>query len=117
MKQDSTMKRLISLLVLALAINISAMAKSEKATVLFSVNLHCDGCVSKIEKNIAFEKGVKDLQCDLKKKTVLVTFDPSKTSVEALQKAFEKIGKPATTLEINGKKPDTSTAEQHAKPE
>lgn len=80
-----------------------AFAKSEKATVLFSVNLHCDGCVTKIEKNIAFEKGVKDLQCDLKKKTVLVTFDPAKTSVETLQSAFEKIGKPATVLELNGK--------------
>lgn len=89
---------------IALSVCVGAMAKSEKQTVLFAVNLHCDGCVTKVEKNIAFEKGVKDLQCDIKQKTVLVTFDPTKTSVETLQKAFEKIGKPATVLEINGKK-------------
>lgn len=76
---------------------------AEKATVLFAVDLHCDGCVKKIEKNIAFEKGVKDLLCDLKKKTVLVTYDTKKTDVKTLQSAFEKIGKPATVLELNGK--------------
>lgn len=99
------MKKLISILLLALFASVNVMAKSEKSTVLFSVNLHCDGCVNKVEKNIAFEKGVKDLACDLKRKTVLVTFDPQKTSVENLQKAFEKIGKPAEVIEINGKKP------------
>ena len=50
-------------------------------------------------KNIAFEKGVKDLVCDLKTKTVTVTFDAAKTDVPTLLKAFEKIGKPATVKE------------------
>ena len=47
-------------------------------------------------KNIAFEKGVKDIVCDLDTKTVTVTFDADKTNTEALLKAFDKIGKPAT---------------------
>lgn len=96
------MKKIISILLLAFVATGSVMAKSEKSTVLFSVNLHCDGCVNKVEKNIAFEKGVKDLACNLKQKTVLVTFDPKKTTVAELQKAFEKIGKPATVVEVNG---------------
>jgi len=50
-------------------------------------------------KNIAFEKGVKDLVCDLKTKTVTVTYDTRKTDLETLLKAFEKIGKPATVAE------------------
>ena len=49
-------------------------------------------------KNIAWEKGVKDLVCDLQKKTVTVTYDTRKTDLETLLKAFEKIGKPATLL-------------------
>lgn len=102
------MKKIISILLLALVCCGSAFAKSEKSTVLFSVNLHCEGCVNKVEKNIAFEKGVKDLACDLKKKTVLVTFDAQKTTVEKLQEAFAKIGKPATVLEVNGKKVETT---------
>lgn len=63
---------------------------------VFAVDLHCQGCVDKVEKNIAFERGVKDLRCDLKSKTVTVTYDPAKTNVAALQEAFARIKKPAT---------------------
>lgn len=75
---------------------LSIMAKTDKQTVLLSCDLHCQGCCDKIMKNIAYEKGVKDIACDLKTKTVTVTFDAQKTDVETLLKAFEKIGKPAT---------------------
>ena len=66
-----------------------------KQKVVLSCDLHCQGCCDKIMKNIAFEKGVKDIVCDLKTKTVTVTYDADKTDVPTLLKAFEKIGKPA----------------------
>lgn len=88
------MKRIV-VCVLVMLLSLGAWARGEKQTIVFDVNLHCQGCITKIEKNIAFEKGVKDLVCDLEKKTVTVVFDPTKTSVEQLQAAFEKIGKPA----------------------
>ena len=47
-------------------------------------------------KNIAFEKGVKDIVCDLDTKTVAVTFDTRKTNLDTLLAAFARIGKPAT---------------------
>lgn len=71
-------------------------AKPARQTVVFDVDLHCRGCVTKIEKNISFEPGVKDLICNLEQKTVTVVFDPAKTSIEKLQQAFAKINKPAT---------------------
>lgn len=90
------MKR-ISVLLLSVVLSCTvAFAKSERRTVVFDVDLHCEGCVSKVEKNIAYEKGVKDLRCDLKKKQVLVVFDPAKTNEEALMEGFAKIKKPAT---------------------
>ena len=70
-------------------------AKNNRETVVLSCELHCQGCCEKIMKNIAFEKGVKDIVCDLKTKTVTVTYDPTKTTLEQLLKAFERIGKPA----------------------
>ena len=79
--------------------SLAMSAKGERQTVVFAVDLHCQGCIDKVEHNIAFEKGVKDLQCNLSDKTVTVTFDPTKTSVEALQSAFDKIKKPATLLD------------------
>lgn len=103
------MKRFLSIICIVLMSMGVAFAKSEKQTVVFNVDLHCQGCINKIEKNIAFEKGVKDLVCDLEKKQVKVVFDSEKTNVKALQDAFQKIGKTATvnveaTKEANGGK-------------
>lgn len=74
-------------------------AKADKQVVVLSVDLHCQACCDKIMKNIAFEKGVKDIVCDLKTKTVTVTYDANKTDVPALLEAFKKINKPATVKE------------------
>ena len=89
------MKRYLSILLSLLFVSVCSLAKSERQTVVFDVQLHCQGCIDKIERNIAFERGVKDLRCDLKKRQVTVVFDPQKTDITTLQKAFEKIGKPA----------------------
>ena len=91
------MKRLLTILLLALSCPIMMQAKADKQTVVFYVYLHCDACVDKVMKNIAFEKGVKDIVCSIEDQTVTVTYDAAKTDIPTLQKAFEKIGKPATT--------------------
>ena len=62
------------------------------ATVVFSTNLHCENCKKKIESNIAFEKGVKDIKVDVEAKTVTVIYRPDKTNSENLQKAIAKWG-------------------------
>ena len=74
-------------------------AKADKQVVVLSCDLHCQGCCDKIMKNIAFEKGVKDIVCNLEEKTVTVTYDANKTDVPTLLKAFDKIGKPAKVKE------------------
>ena len=95
------MKKTLSFILLALCsifVSLPANAKANKQTVTFYVaGLHCQSCVEKVEKAIAYEKGVKDIVCSLENKTVVVTFDANKTNVPTLQKAFAKIGKPATT--------------------
>ena len=78
------------------ASSTSTSKKSSKQTVLLNCDLHCQGCCDKIMKNIAFEKGVKDIVCDLDTKTVAVTFDTRKTNLDTLLAAFARIGKPAT---------------------
>ena len=92
----SNMKRFL-IFIMALMPMVLA-AKQDKQVVILSCDLHCQGCCDKIMKNIAYEKGVKDIVCDLKKKTVTVTYDANKTDIQTLLKAFEKIGKPAKVL-------------------
>ena len=100
----TNMKRFILFLmaIMPLAFVLStAEAKPNKQKVVLYVDLHCEDCCNKILKNIPFDKelknGVKDLVFDLEAKTVTVTYDANKTDVPAIQKAFAKIGKPATT--------------------
>ena len=90
------MKRIIILLLSLMPMMVYAVNKQK---VVLSCDMHCQGCCDKIMKHIAFEKGVKDLVCDLKSKTVTVTYDADKTDVPTLLKAFEKIGKPAQVKE------------------
>jgi len=67
-------------------------ARKEIKVVTFSVHLHCNSCVKKIQENISFEKGVKDLKVSLEEQTVTIKYDPSKTSEQILKKAIETLG-------------------------
>jgi Cu2+-exporting ATPase len=70
-----------------------ASKKDPKETVTFVVkNMDCENCVKKIEKNIAFERGVTDLKCELPSKTVKVTYRTDRTTEAKLVAAFKKIG-------------------------
>lgn len=97
------MKRFLSIALLSLFCT-GVFAKTERQVAVFAVEIHCQACITKIEKNIGFMKGVKDLRCDKEKQQVTVTFDPQKTSVEQLQTTFAKINKPAKQIEITTKK-------------
>lgn len=66
--------------------------KKKVQTVTFKTSIHCKNCVKKINDNIPFEKGVKDLKVSLDEKLVTITYDPSKTNEEQLAKALEKLG-------------------------
>lgn len=84
-------------------------AKNEK--VVFSVSMDCISCQKKIEKNIAFEKGVKALDVDLKDNTVAVTYDDTKTDISKLQKGFKKIGYDAVEIKADACCKDKKDAE------
>ena len=76
--------------------------KAKVETAIFDVDLHCANCKAKVEKNLPYEKGVKDVAIDLPAKTVTVKFDPKKNTAEGLRKAIEKLGY-TTTLRTAAK--------------
>jgi mercuric ion binding protein len=94
------MKRSYKAIVLMMLLNIvtvnvlGVQSKKNKSTqkILLNVPMHCETCQAKIEKNIAFEKGVKDMVIDAQLKTVEITFDTTKTNLKTLEAAFRKIG-------------------------
>lgn len=85
--------RIILALIFVASISFSAIAQEKKGTetVTFKTDISCQNCVNKINKNIPFEKGVKDVQANVETKEVIVTYDTKKTSKDKLVKAFDKI--------------------------
>lgn len=72
--------------------NKKAPLKNDKEIILFEVSMTCENCQKRLEKTIAFEKGVTDMKIDLGNKTVRIEFKKAQTTVENLKAAIEKLG-------------------------
>ena len=70
--------------------------KGEVKEVTFLVHLHCENCMKKVQENISFEKGVKDLHVCLDDQTVSIKYDAAKTTEDKLKAAIEKLGYPVS---------------------
>ena len=78
--------------------------KGEVKEVTFVVAIDCENCVKKVQENIAFEKGVKDLKITLEDQTVALKYDAAKTSESTLKAAIEKLGYEVTGTLAPGQK-------------
>ena len=67
-----------------------AKKQKELKEVTFNVHLHCENCMKKVQENISFEKGVKDLHVCLDDQTVSIKYDAAKTTEDKLEAAIEK---------------------------
>lgn len=87
-----TIKFLIAAIFIVSSTLTFAKTKAENdTTVCFLVSMDCMACKQKIEKNIAFEKGVKTLDVNLAEKTVKVKYHKQKNNPELLKQAIEKL--------------------------
>lgn len=88
------MNKIVLVMALLLGFSFAAMAaeKKNEKTITFTVDMDCQSCVKKIEGNIAYEKGVKDLKVSLDNKECKVTYREDKTTPEKLIGAFKKLG-------------------------
>ena len=106
---------LIMVVVLSAAMSVNAQKKNEK-TVIFNANLHCESCKAKVEKNIPYEKGVKDLKVDMKTQTITVTFREDKNTIEKLNIEVKGIeGNNTSAKTQTGEKCEKSCCEKEGK--
>ncbi|MDR0420969.1 MAG: cation transporter [Prevotellaceae bacterium] len=85
----------LSLLTLAFAANAQNKKNSKVSEVKLAVSeMHGDHCKQRIEKSIPFEKGIKDVEVNLKDNTVVVKYDNTKTDAEKIIASFKKLGYP-----------------------
>ena len=98
------MKKFVVLSAMMLT-TVVGMAKDLKTLVVTTVpQMHCASCENKIKGNLRFEKGVKQIECDIPKQMVTITYDGEKTNPEAIMKSFTKFGYKAT--EVKKDKPE-----------
>lgn len=92
---------------LLLGVNsVSAKDKpAKKDTVYMECYMDCNKCVSDIEKQLTFTKGVKGLKVDLASQTIMVVYSPKKTNSDKLVASVKEIEKdPAIISEEEYKK-------------
>ncbi len=73
---------------------VAATATAKKGTeqVQFKTSAVCDMCKARIEKSMAYEKGVQAAHLDVDSKLLTVTYNPTKTTPAALRTAVQKTG-------------------------
>ena len=96
------MKRFITLMLAVLFVAGTATAafaqdKKQKKNanleeVTFVTTIDCKNCVKKVEANLPYEKGIKDMKVNLDDRTVWIKYDASKTDKEKLAAAINKLG-------------------------
>ena len=60
--------------------------------VQFKTSAVCDMCKARLEKSLAYEKGVQAAHLDVPSKVLTVTYNPAKTNPAALRTAVQKTG-------------------------
>ncbi|MCD4774253.1 MAG: heavy-metal-associated domain-containing protein [Bacteroidales bacterium] len=79
-------------MITAINTNVSAQKAEKYDECKIKVSATCNSCKAKIEKNIAFEKGIKDVTVNLETKVATLKYKSDKTNPEKLLKAIEKLG-------------------------
>ena len=96
------MKRIFTLMMAVLLLAGAATAaqaqdkKQKKQAnlqeVTFVTTIDCKNCVKKVEANLPYEKGIKDMKVTLDDQTVWIKYDANKTDKEKLAEAIRKLG-------------------------
>ena len=92
------------------------MAKDIKTVVVTTQpQMHCANCENKIKDNLRFEKGVKQIECNIPEQRVTVTYDADKTTPAAIIKGFEKFGYKAEEIKKEAEKKTEKTEKKENK--
>jgi mercuric ion binding protein len=100
-----TLKKITSAFILIVFFVATGKSQEQATTaeVKIKTSATCDMCKETIEKNLAFEKGIKKSVVDVDSKVVTVTYNPEKTSPEKIRMAISKIGYDADDVPADAK--------------
>lgn len=91
------MKKLLFMLILLTVAATTECLAAQKPkdkkfeTTEFLTDISCAKCEAKVMNYLPFQKGIKDVQVDLKTKIITVKYDSEKSSVEGIITHFAKL--------------------------
>jgi len=114
-------------IVIAAFICLPVFSQSKPASANDTLRVHtsaqCPMCKERIEKALAYEKGVAHSLLDLETRVATVVFNPRRTTPDKIRKAISSVGYDADTLSANPrayeklppccKKPDDPAYRKH----
>ncbi|WP_080055712.1 heavy-metal-associated domain-containing protein [Spirosoma aerolatum] len=83
---------LTSLLLVGNSFVSSPTRDDKEKEVKIKTSAICGMCKARIERNLSFEKGVKEADLDVKTKVVTIKYNPAKTDVTKLKSVISKTG-------------------------
>ncbi|HRE73385.1 MAG TPA: cation transporter [Flavobacteriales bacterium] len=91
------------IILLFILLSQTGFGQKKMAEATIKTSIVCDMCKTTIEKNLIFEKGVKEVRVDIEKKEVYVRFRTDKTSIDLIKQALVKLGYRADDLPADPK--------------
>ncbi len=95
-------KIFLTAVIAAFACAVQVSAKEIRKVVFKVEQMVCNNCGNKVKKSIAFQKGVKDLDIDVKQHVLTVIYDAGKTSIEELKESIGESGYEAKVISDTG---------------
>ena len=101
------MKNLITLIIITLITTTSNDVMAQKAkkvvTIIIKTSTQCGMCKTRIEKAMAYEKGVLSSSLDVDKAELTVKYKLAKTTPEKIRAAISKVGYDADDIKADPK--------------
>lgn len=95
----NSLKLIVTAVIIScLATEVNAQEQKKEETIIIKTSAVCGMCKERIENEMSFEKGVKDVSLNVKTKMLTITYKTSKTNPEKLKTAVTKIGYDADEL-------------------
>ncbi|GAB4024408.1 heavy-metal-associated domain-containing protein [Spirosoma koreense] len=92
MVRNLLLTALTSILLLSNSFANTTSGDDKEKEVKLKTSAICGMCKARIERNLAFEKGVKEADLDVKTKVVTIKYNPAKTDVAKLKANISKTG-------------------------
>ena len=101
------MKNFVTLIILTLIIfsstNSIAQKVKKQEKIIIKTSTECSMCKERVEKEMAYTKGITSAILDVEKSELTVTYKPHKTTLKKIREAISNLGYDADTIKASKK--------------